>query len=238
MRTPSPNEALAVFKQCFYSTIDSVIDIGVQARTDFLISAFPDSHHFLFEPVVIYHDMIRHHYSEKGIQHTLIGSAVSDQTGVMYQHLLSSDMSGRITHSQLLPAPDPERFGSGLLEVKETPVVSLDDWSKDKSFGENYAIKIDVDGIEDKIIAGGKHMIADAVLLITESHLDNMAYRIKTLQDLGMKLFDIVGNGYYFDQLQQVDLVFVAERVVKENIDFQPWKKAGKVIWDKWQQYN
>jgi FkbM family methyltransferase len=236
MRTPSPLEALQVINKCLKVPIDTVIDIGVQARTDFLISAFPASHHLLFEPVVAYHEMIRQHYSEKNILHTLVGSAVSDQAGVMYQHLLSSDMSGRVTHSQLLPCPDPVRFGSRLLEIVETPVVSLDHWTRNNIHGTSYAVKIDVDGIEDKIIAGGGHTIAAAVLLIVETHLDTMARRIKSLEEIGMKLFDIVGNGYYFGQLQQVDLVFVAERVVKDNIDFQPWKKAGKVIWDEWQQ--
>lgn len=236
MRKPSPLESMIVFQQCYGKTISTVIDVGVQDRTDFLISAYPKAHHVLFEPAIIYHDLITKNYTKAGISHTLLGSAVSDRSGVMYLHMLSSDLSGHVTHSQLLPNRDPDRFGLKLIDVIEVPVTSLDDWSGGYDLGESYAIKIDVDGIEDKIISGGKKVIAGAALLITEAQLDTLADRIKSLENLGMKLFDIVGNGYYYDVLHQVDLVFISRKLADDNINFQPFKKVGKVIWDKWQQ--
>lgn len=238
MRKPSPLESLEVFNSCFKGNLDAVVDIGVQVKTQFLIEAFPAATHYLFEPVSIYHPMIRANYEAAGISYELIGSAVSDAPGNMYLHLLSSDASGRVTHSQLLPSRDPARFGSRLHSVEEINVITMDSWLAQHSIGALYAVKIDVDGIEDQIITGGGRLLAGAAVVVVEAHLDTIARRIMALQELGLRLFDIVGNGYYFDQLQQVDLVFVSESIISSDIDFQPWKKHGRVIWEHWQQFN
>jgi FkbM family methyltransferase len=237
MRTPSVREGLAVIKKYFSEPIDSVIDVGVLSGTDFLMGEFPKAHHYLFEPVVIYHDMIRKAYGSVGIPNTLIGGAVSDTVGTMFQHLLSSDFSGKVTHSQLLPTADAQRFGGQLLEIQETPVVTLDAWAADQNLGKNYIVKIDVDGIEEKVIAGGQKVLSNAAIVVIEAHLLSLTSRARALENLGLKLFDIVGNAYYFDQLQQVDLVFLSSRIINENIDFQPWKKTGRVIWEEWKQF-
>jgi FkbM family methyltransferase len=238
MRTPSPIESLEVFKSCFKGNLDAVVDIGVQAKTQFLIEVFPVATHYLFEPVSIYHPMIRANYEAAGISYELIGSAVADVPGNMYLHLLSSDASGRVTHSQLLSSRDPARFGPRLHSVEEIDVITMDSWLAQRSIGAHYAVKIDVDGIEDQIITGGRRLLAGAAIVVVEAQLENIARRIFALQELGLRLFDIVGNGYYFDQLQQVDLVFVSGAIISADIDFQPWKKHGKVIWEHWQQFN
>lgn len=238
LRSPSPQESLDVFKSCFKGQINSIIDIGVQTRTQFLMNVFPQARHYLFEPVSIYHPMIREAYKAAGISYELIGSAVSSEPGKMYLHLLSSDGSGKVTHSQLLPSRDPDRFGLHLLSVVEVDVITLDSWQATHHIDGHYVVKIDVDGIEDHIISGGHSMLAKAAIVICEAHLDKMAERIMVLKSLGLSLFDIVGNGYYFDQLQQVDLIFVSAAIISSDIDFQPWRKYGRVIWDKWQQFN
>jgi FkbM family methyltransferase len=237
LRTPSVTESLDVFKTCFGQPIRQVLDVGAQAKTQFLIDAFGDAHHVLFEPVKIYHSMLEVNYRAAGVSHELVPFALSDSAGLMHQHLLSSDMSGKVTHSQLLPHPAPERFGDRLLEVVPTPVVTLDGWAAGRSLTSPYVVKIDVDGIEDQIIAGGQRVISGCVLMVVEATIATIATRVAKLQSCGLKLFDIVGNGYYFEQLQQVDLVFVSERVVGSNLEFQPWKKHGRVIWEHWQQY-
>lgn len=238
MRTPSCKESLHLFNKLFKKQIESVIDVGVQVKTQFLIDCFPNCTHFLFEPVVVYHDMIRHNYDSLGIKYRLFECAVADRPGIMFQHLLSSDRSGTITHSQLLEGRYPERFSDGLLSIQETPVITLDEWATNQVIGESYLIKIDVDGIEDKIISGASRVISNASVLVVEAQLTNLAARVTALNGLGLRLFDIVDNGYYFDQLQQVDLVFVSKKIYSEDIDFRPWEKAGKVIWSEWQQFS
>jgi FkbM family methyltransferase len=237
LRTPSVTESLGVFKDCFGRPIHQVLDVGAQAKTQFLIDAFADAHHVLFEPVSLYHASLATHYRAAGISHEIVPCAVSDVAGEMYQHLLSSDLSGRITHSQLLPERDPVPFGQQLLEVVPTPVITLDGWAVGRDLSQPYMVKIDVDGIEDRIIAGGQRVLSECALLVCEAPLHSLSGRLARLQACGLQLFDIVGNGYYFDQLQQVDLVFVSKRVVDSRIDFQPWKKHGRVIWEHWQQY-
>lgn len=237
MRTPLVSEALNVFKTCFNSPIETVLDVGAQVKTQFLIDAFPNALHYLFEPVEIYHSALASNYRAEGINHELIACAVSDRPGHMYQHLLSSDKSGLVTHSQLLATREEEKFGSKLLDIIETPVVSLDQWATEVTFTSPYVLKIDVDGIEESIIDGGKNVIAQSSLLIIESPLSKISSRINLVESLGMQLFDIAGNGYYFGQLSQVDLIFISNQVVKNNIEFRPWEKYGKVIWEQWQQY-
>ncbi len=238
MRTPSIVEALKVFNESYQSQIVSVIDVGVLSGTSFLMSEYKGAKHYLFEPVVPHHRLIREGYHRHHIEYELIGAAVSDESGVMYQHLLSSDLSGSITHSQLLPSKSPEKFGKQLLDVIETPVVTLDEWFGGVGLAQPYLVKIDVDGIEEKIIDGGRSTLSNASLVIVEAPLVNLVERASKLQALGLRLFDIVGNGYYFDQLQQVDLVFINQSIVAENINFRPWEKTGKVMWEKWWQYD
>jgi FkbM family methyltransferase len=237
-RTPLVSECLNVFQACLGAEVDVVLDIGAQAKTSFLMEAFPKAHHHLFEPARQYHDILQSNYAEAGIAHTLVPMAVSDRDGVMHQHLLSEDGSGRLTHSQLLEHPDPVRFGSRLLEIVATPVVSLDHWARDVPLGQHVVVKIDVDGIESRIIEGGQDTIRRCSLLIVEATLATLVERAALVQALGMQLFDIVGNGYYFDQLQQVDLVFVSRRVVGANLAFRPFEKSGVVVWDQWHSWS
>ena len=110
MRTPSVLECLSVFKAAFAGGIVEVIDVGAQTSTPFLMQSFHDARHHLFEPVVTYHSQLSANYAAAGIEHEIVAAAVSDAPGVMHQHLLSQDGSGRITHSQLLSAPDRVRF--------------------------------------------------------------------------------------------------------------------------------
>lgn len=237
LRTPSISESLAIFSSCFARPIKTVLDVGAQTKTQFLIEAFPDAFHFLFEPVKIYHPSLESNYDVAGVNYEIIPCAVSDQPGRMYQHLLSSDESGSITHSQLLSERQAEKFGPRLLDIIETQVVSLDQWATESLLLSPYVLKIDVDGVEDAIIEGAKKTISQSSLFIVESTLDKISSRVAMVEAMGMRLFDIAGNGYYFGQLSQVDLIFISSQVVQQNIEFRPWEKHGKVIWEHWQQY-
>lgn len=237
MRTPSIGESLSIFNSCFDKQIKTVFDVGAQTKTQFLIDAFPDAFHYLFEPVEIYHSTLKLNYDAAGVNHEVIPCAVSNQEGRMYQHLLSSDESGTITHSQLLAERQADKFGSRLLNIAETPVICLDQWTAESLLSAPYVLKIDVDGVEDLIISGAKKVISQSSLFIVESTLDKISSRVGIVEAMGLRLFDIAGNGYYCGQLSQVDLIFISSHIVQENIEFRPWEKHGKVIWEHWQQY-
>ena len=229
MRQPTNTASLNLLKTLLKIKIDYVIDVGVQYSTPFLMSELPDAFHYLIEPVQLYHESIISNYSKSCISYELIKAAASDKEGVLNQHLQSLDGSGKITHSQLLP--DEITSLDGLVEIVKTPVITLD-----TAFAnlQNYIVKIDVDGIEEKIIDGGARTISNALVVFLESPVSKLSSRVRLLESLGMRLFDITDICYYHNQLQQVDLVFVNNRVVSSDLDFHPFKKFESIDWSAW----
>ena len=238
MNRLSPAYTLKLINESLISPIKSIVDVGVQTKTSCLMEVFPHAHHYLFEPVTIYHSSIDTNYQNKGISYSLIKKAVSDESGVMFQHLIQTDPAHGVTHSQLLDSRDPGKFGDSLHSIVETEVISLDEWGSGLPLSEPYLIKIDVDGLEDRIIQGGKKLLASADVVMVEAALEKLSMRVAAIERLGFKLFDLVGNGYYCNQLQQVDLIFISSRLSVENLNFQPWKKhGGAILWEEWMQY-
>lgn len=236
MRLPTIFDSLKVFKRYYPEKISSVIDVGVHyVGTDFLMSEFRESKHFLIEPVLQYHALIEEKYKKAGISFELFGYAVSNKSGKSYLHIVSGDLSGYITHSELFPEKYPERFGEKLIDIVEIKVVTLDDLAREIKIHKPYIVKIDVDGIEDKIIEGGQNFLRDASLIIIESSPNELATRAEMIESLGFRLFDICDLCYYFDQLSTLDLIFINQEIAKNYIDFRPWEKTGgNIIWDKW----
>jgi FkbM family methyltransferase len=229
MRQPTNTASLNLLKTLLKVKIDFVIDVGVQYSTPFLMSELPEAFHYLIEPVQLYHESIITNYSKSFISHELIKAAASDYEGVLNQHLQSLDGSGKITHSQLLP--EVVTSLDGLVEIVKTPVITLD-----TAFAnlQNYIVKIDVDGIEEKIIEGGTRTVSNALVVFLESPVSKLSSRVRLLESLGMRLFDITDICYYHNQLQQVDLVFVNNRVVSSDLDFHPFKKFESIDWTAW----
>jgi FkbM family methyltransferase len=235
-RMPTPSSAIRIFRKIYKKRLGPVLDVGVQVGTDFLMNELGDLHHVLFEPVQIYHEHIRKRYTAAGISFDLIPVAVGSTSGTMFQHVLSADLSGRATHSQLLEKKTPEIFGAKLLEIAETQVLTLDEWLKSNQVLEDAVLKIDVDGLEDEILAGGERLLERTVMLVIEAHMSKVGSRTVYLESKGFRLFDIVGHGYYMGQAQQVDLVFLKNDVFENDIDFRPWEKATVVNWQNWEQ--
>ncbi len=231
MRQPTNSASLSLLKSLLKTNISYVIDVGVQYGTPFLMDELPDTFHYLIEPVQLYHESIITNYTNLGIPFELIKAAASDTEGVLNQHMQCLDGSGKITHSQLLENKITSM--EGLVEIVQTPVITLDNhFTKiDK-----YIVKIDVDGIEEKIIQGGINTIKNALVVFLESPLTKISSRVKILETLGMRLFDITDICYYHNQLQQVDLVFVNSNIIHSNLDFHPFKKFEKIDWSEWEK--
>lgn len=218
-------------------SFEEIIDIGVQYGTSFLMDTFPGSVHHLFEPVVSYHDMMRKNYESHGIDFFLYPLAIGGESQELYLHQLSSDESGKITHSEVLPRRDENR--PRLHSILPVECWRLDDIElvgdrRDLS----YCVKMDVDGIEEQIIEGGKDTLRSSSFVVLEASVqrNNVSRRILLMEDLGFRLFDICDNAYYFNQLSCMDLVFINERVRSQELKFRPWDYAkGKVFWEHWQ---
>lgn len=201
------------------------------------MDVFPDRHHHLFKPSTVYHPQLEANYNAKDIDYTLHKMALSDTDGVLYLHNTSVDGSGRITHSQIKPERDEAlQF---LVGIEEIPTRRLDTQFPAGTLPDlGYIVKMDVDGVEERIIDGGQKMLKGASFVVIECSIgrQDMCSRAALLEKLGFRIYDICDNAYYFGQLALVDLVMINDRLRADEIKFRPWQYSeGKVIWPKWQ---
>jgi FkbM family methyltransferase len=153
MRYPVMTQCLRLARTIAPQAMETIIDIGVQVKTDFLMEVFPDRHQHLFEPATIYHSKLEDNYRSKGIDYTLHKVAVGDADEILYLHKTSVDGSGRITHSQLRSERDEQM--PFLVEIEKIPSRRLDTiFPTGALLDLSYVVKMDVDGIEEKIISG------------------------------------------------------------------------------------
>jgi len=231
-------QCLRLAREIAPDALSEIVDIGVQTHTDFLVDVFPDRMHHLFEPVSAYRPAIEAAYASRNIPHRMHACALGETNGKQFLHKISQDGSGNVTHSQLRPAR--EEAMPFLLEIEEIEVRRLDDALPKGTLRDlAYLVKLDVDGAEESIIAGGSRVLAGASFVVIECSMgrQNMCSRAALLEKLGFRIFDICDNAYYFGQLALVDLVMINTRLRKSDIRFRPWEYAGgKVIWDQWQQ--
>jgi FkbM family methyltransferase len=230
-------QCLQLIRQISPDAVQHIVDIGVQVKTEFLMEVFPDRHHHLFEPATTYHSQLEKNYSDKGIAYTLNKVAVSDTDGVLYLHTTSQDGSGRITHSQIRPDRDDKM--PFLVAVEEIPTRKLDSIFADEPLADlSYIVKLDVDGVEEKIIAGGQTVLRGASFVIIETSIGrrDLCSRAALLEKLGFRIFDMCDNAYYYGQLALVDLVMINDRLRADEIKYRPWDySGGKVHWANWQ---
>ena len=237
MRFPTLVHSLSNIRHLAPDSVEVVVDIGAQRKTDFLMKVFPDKLHLLFEPVEVYHLELEDNYRNAGIKYELLKIALTDHNRDLYLHNLSMDNSGRITHSQLLESPNNDM--PFLVEIKGIQGRTLDGLDLARRLPRlSFIVKMDVDGVEEKIISGGRGVLEHASFIIIEASLgrQDLFSRAAMLETLGFRLFDICDHAYYYDQLALVDLVFINQRVRAKNIKFRPWEYTeGRVIWSKWQ---
>ncbi len=238
LRRPTMEQSLRLVRHLAPDAVEQIVDIGAQRHTDFLMDAFPDRLHHLFEPVSIYHKDLEKNYRSRNIRYKLHKLALSNESGVLFLHNTSLDGSGNITHSQILPHRDETM--EFLVNIEEIDVKRLDDVFTPKDVGGDlsYLIKIDVDGLEEEIIEGGADLIRSASFVIIEASIgqENFFARADLLKRYGFRMFDICDNAYYYGQLAQVDFLLINDRLRRDNMKFKPWQYAeGKVVWRKWQ---
>jgi FkbM family methyltransferase len=236
-RLPIMQETLSLIRTMADASVSSVVDIGAQRKTDFLMDAYPDKMHHLFEPVAAYHDELRRNYESRNIKYTLYPVALGKVDGILYLHNQSLDGSGSITHSQLMPTKQPQL--PHLVGITEVQCKRLDHALTDNALSDlSYLIKLDVDGLEEDIINSGRTVISKASFVIIEASIgkQNLCSRIMLLESCGFRVFDICDNAYYFGQLALVDIVMINNRLRTQCDAFRPWEKNdGKVVWTKWQ---
>lgn len=237
MRYPSAKESLELLNKIVPDALDVVLDVGVQYKTPFLVEALPGSFHHLFEPVSLYHSHIHHAYGKAGIDYQLHEVALGGADGESYLYKLAKDGSGRVTHAEIRARDDVQL--SNVVEIEKIATRSLNSLMPSLALNDlGFVVKLDVDGVEEEIIAGGKDLLHRASLIIIETSLirRNVISRAQLVESLGFRLWDICDNAYYFEQLSQVDLMFINERLRQKHMDLRPWEKTGNIVdWENWQ---
>lgn len=223
-RSPKKENSLATLRQSGLD-VKTVLDIGVQHGTVELRKVFPDLKHFLFEPVEEYYGFIQENYH--GFDYELVKGAISDRDG---DDLLSITRMGSnaITHSSLDGA-----LGEEVAESRVIKTIALDSFLKGRNCPKPYLLKVDVDGHELPILRGAEETLKDTSCVVIESPLCYLSERISYLESKGFKLWDIVDLCYYYDNLHQVDLIFLSH-FEKQKVPFSPWQ--NEFDWKRWQE--
>lgn len=190
--------------------IETILDIGILTGTGELMAAFKDKKHFLVEPIIEWNDTINASYTKHNIDYTLVNVAASDAKGTMNMETVSVMPGKPISHARLTDKALSDN-------VREVPVRTLDSLMQEYDLPKPYLLKIDVDGVEMKIMAGAKETFRDTNVVVVEANIQNFIERATFLQQNGFDLFDIVDPCYYDDQLRRFDLVFLNSKMVQER---------------------
>ncbi len=211
--------------------VGTVIYVGVQGGTDFLLDCCSSQKHLLFEPVDAYFDAIGRRYAT--VQHELIRVAASDEDGSAWQLGYSRDGSGAITHSQISFEEMAVGSEPALVSCKPVQRSRLDTALRGRQDDQPYLLKIDVDGHEIPILHGATQTLRQCSLVIVEASVRSIGPKIALLEANGFDLLDIVDPCYYHGMLSQVDLMFVSKAWVAKCPDLRPWQ-TKPFAWEAW----
>ncbi|WP_186342998.1 FkbM family methyltransferase [Allochromatium palmeri] len=181
-----------------------MIDVGVNFGTPELISAFPKAKHYLFEPMEHFRDPIASKY--QSLEHELFCVALSDRDYDAW--LVEKNVAGgnSATHSQILEKP-VDVDGKNIIKCSPMEIRRFDSLSI--TVDPNFLLKIDVDGKDLEVLLGfGEHLKRASVIII-EATFATLGARLRSCQEAGFQLWDIVDLVYYGPALYQCDLIFV-----------------------------
>ena len=231
MRSKTMVSALALYKE-LAGSVTTIIDVGVQAYTPNLIEAFPECHHYLFEPLSMFYDDINNYYAN--ISHTLIPKAMSDNPASNQK----MTMWGVIHNGEY-------RISGGQLNYWDTtdPTVNVDVSTLDEYFSEekinldnfNSILKIDVDSVEYEILQGGSQIVLPKVgLIIIECRTDSLTKLVLMAEAQGFEIWDIVSRCYYMDQFVQCDVLLINSQLKNTNSKFTPTANTPGIEFSLW----
>lgn len=178
-----------------------VFDVGAQVGTPELYNAYPDAHHVFIEPVIecipILNEIAKQLHSAR-----VISCAVSNING-------TTTLS--VTPSRQYSSIDA-KMGD---ESREIDVKTVDAIYEDIHIEGPILLKIDVDGIEIKVLQGSKSILQKDCVVVIEASIADEGPRfngvVEYLSSYEFVVYDIVDPLYRQRDwhLWQVDLIFV-----------------------------
>ncbi len=148
--------------------IRTILDIGANVGqfAAQIHRVLPDAMIYSFEPLVDCYEQLLKNMAGVPAFHAF-NLALGDKTGT--EQIYRNDYT---PSSSLLPADDllVQSFPfTGRATPQEIQIRRLDDLAQELALGEPILIKIDVQGMEDKVILGGENVFAKASILIVET---------------------------------------------------------------------
>lgn len=207
--------------------VNTVIDVGMLTGTHELMKAFGDTKQILIEPITEWNDTLREKYTAANVDFDLLNVAAADFDGEMRMQTSSVRDGKAITHARLTEKSEGEN-------LRTVPVRKLDTIVAERAPEKPYLLKIDVDGVEMKILAGAEAMLSDCSVVVIEAGVKSFIERAGYLLSRGFELFDIVDPCYYDNRLRQFDLVFLSKRIIAEH-GLDMYKQPFDI--NKWAQY-
>lgn len=153
--------------------IDTILDIGANEGqfADFLRNTFPDAMIYAFEPLPDCFDTLNARYrSDRRFK--AFNLAVSDVSGVVEFHRSPfSQSSSMLPSARFHNENFPFAAGETLITVNSTPLDAIADTLE---IGSRLLIKIDVQGVEEKVFAGGRKTISRADVVLLETNFQQL----------------------------------------------------------------
>lgn len=204
MRGPYKKQVFELFRQRGVP-VNTVLDVGILQGTPELIKAYPDRKHVLFEPIIEYTDHIADAYAH--IDYTLHNVAVADASGEVELRVESSVGTDWITHSYICREDE--------VANRTVPMIALDDFLPTQQLEGPFLLKVDVDGVELRILKGAARTLKQCSVVIVEADKSHLAERLTYMTQQGFELFDLMEPAYYDGAFWQCDLIFLRRDIFK-----------------------
>jgi len=194
----------------------SVLDIGANtgqfAKKIRLL--LPEAAIFSFEPIPSVFEKLKENFKDD-VNFTAYNVGLGDKNGTEDFYLNEfSDSSSFLKMKDLHKENFPPTVNESKIELK---MCRLDDLIRIEQLSTPYLIKLDVQGLEEKVIKGGKKIIENAEYIITEVSFvelyENQPLFDKIYNILKQMNFQYMGNfdqlsSYISSEIMQADAIF------------------------------
>lgn len=224
-RKPSSVESLRELRRRGVD-VGTILDVGANTSSPPLLTVFPDRRHILFEPVAEHEAGLRHNY--RAVDHEIVFAAVSDMDGDTALTVQSTSAEITVTSSRMVS----DEMDATRQDLRTTPMISLDSFLSARPQKPPYLLKVDVDGAEARVLAGGRSALQDTSVIMLEMTVHSFFELTQLISQCEFALFDLVDFCYYDGRLASFDAIFIrSELDNSDNVSLFKGKKFDLSLW-------